>query len=338
MINIGIIGAGRWGPNIIGSLQKIEGSAVTHACDINPLNLDIINKRFPAIKCIADPKVLINQTTLDAVVIATPVETHLHLVELALRNGKHVFVEKPFGLQVKLCQDLCALAKSKNLQIMVGHVFLFNNAIIELKNIINSGEIGEILHLEARRTNLGPVRNDVNAAWDLTSHDLSIFDYLLDSLPQSVSCIGSNKLDTKIADTTYTSFLYPNNIIAHAHASWLNPRKVRQITVVGSKKMTIWDDLNIENPITIYDSSIGLDQSYYSDSFSSHRLSYKKGTVIMPAVVSNEPLLDEMKHFLDVIKNKSKCRSTGTYATENVRSLVAANHSLLNDSILAKIR
>ena len=155
---------------------------------------------------------------------------------------------------------------------MVGHVFLFNASILALKKVLDSGDLGKIAAIpEAHRTNLGPVRKDVNAVLGSNFHDLSIFDFLLDDLPESVSCLGSCKLDEKVGDTSCTTFKYPKNILAHAHASWLNPRKVRQITVIGDRKMAIWDDLNLEHPIMIYDSSIGLEQSYYSDSFASHR-------------------------------------------------------------------
>ena len=238
------------------------------------------------------------------------------------------FVEKPFGQDPEKCTELCEIAEAKKLSIMVGHVFLFNSSILELKKIIDSGELGEIQHIEAHRTNLGPVRKDINAVWDLTSHDLSIFDFLLDSFPESVSCVGSRRLDPIIEDTTYTTFRYPGSIIAHAHASWLNPRKVRQITVIGSEKMAIWDDLNLEHPITIYDSSIGLDQSYYSDSFASHRLSYNRGSVILPSIPTNEPLYDELKHLIKVIHGDEENRSSGRYGIEVANTLQAADQSL----------
>jgi len=249
-----------------------------------------------------------------------------------------VFVEKPFGHDAKECDLLCKLAKEMNLKIVVGHVFLFNASIIALKKIIKSGELGKVLHIEAHRTNLGPVRKDVNAAWDLTSHDLSIFDFLLDDLPEEVSCLGSCKFDPKNEDTTYSTFKYQGGILAHAHASWLNPRKVRQITVIGSEKMALWDDLNLDHPITIYDSSIGLEQSYYSDSFASHRLSYNRGNVVLPSIPTNEPLLEEVKHFISVIKAKEKNRSSGIYGTEVVKSLQAADESLLVGGKFLKIK
>lgn len=325
---IGLLGAGRWGPNVIGAFSRIEGANISHVADLNEDSLQFLKKRFGNLKTSTDPNDILTNDSLDAVAICTPVETHLDLAEKALLNGKHIFVEKPFGLDVDHCKQICKLAEEKGLTILVGHVFLFNASVLKLKQIVDSGELGEIIHLEAHRTNLGPVRKDVNAAWDLTSHDLSIFDFLLDSLPRSVSCLGSCKLDPKIEDTTYTTFRYPNQIIAHAHASWLNPRKVRQITVIGSEKMVLWDDLNLDNPITIFDSSIGLDQSYYSDSFSSHRLSYNRGDVILPSITNNEPLLEELKHFLNVCLGRETNRSSGIYATEVVHSLRISDCSL----------
>ena len=330
LIKIGLIGAGRWGPNVIGAIKRINDAKLIKVVDPNIEALSILNQRFPGIITCAKTSEIFKDDQIDAVAICTPVETHTELVRSALENGKHVFVEKPFGHDTKECESLCQLAKDKNLIIVVGHVFLFNASVVALKKIIQSGELGEVLHLEAHRTNLGPVRKDVNAVWDLTSHDLSIFDFLLDDLPEEVSCIGSCKLDSKNEDTTFSTFKYQGGILAHAHASWLNPRKVRQITVIGSKKMALWDDLNLDHPITIYDSSIGLDHSYYSDSFASHRLSYNRGNVVLPSIPSNEPLLEEIKHFIDVIQGKEMNRSSGTYGTEVVKTLQVADKSLLD--------
>ena len=327
-LNLGLIGAGRWGPNVLGAINRIPNAQISHVADLNVNSLQILQQKFGDLKTTTNPNDLFSDESLNAVAICTPVHTHLKFAEKALSAGKHVFVEKPFGHDTSKCLELCQLAAAKNLIIVVGHVFLFNSSILALKEIINSGDLGEILHIEAHRTNLGPVRNDVNAAWDLSAHDISIFDFLLNSLPVSVSCLGSCKLDTQIEDTTYTSLKYPNGVLAHAHASWLNPRKVRQITVIGSQKMALWDDLNMDHPITIYDSSIGFDQSYYSDSFASHRLSYNRGDVTLPSVPSNEPLFEELKHFVNVINGKEQNRSSGTYGAEVVRSLETADLSL----------
>ena len=336
--NVGIIGAGRWGPNVIGALKRIEDVNLQIVADINQTALDLVKSRFSNLSATTDPMELITDDSLDALAICTPVETHLDFVEKALNNNKHVFVEKPLGKESSLCSKVCDLAESKGLKLVVGHVFLFNNSILSLKEIIQTGDIGDILHLTATRTNLGPVRKDVNASWDLTSHDLSIFNFLLDSNPLEVSCIGSCKLDSNIEDTTYTSFKYENEILAHAHASWLNPRKVRQITVVGSKKMLLWDDLNLDNPITIFDSSIGLEQSYYSDSFSSHRHSYNRGNVILPSVLTNEPLLDEMKHFVNVIQDLEKNRSSGLMGFQITKALEAADQSIKLSGAFVKVK
>jgi len=330
LIKIGLIGAGRWGPNVIGAIKRINDAKLIKVVDPSIEALSILNQRFPGIITCAKTSEIFKDDQIDAVAICTPVETHTELVRSAIDHGKHVFVEKPFGHDTNECESLCNLAQDRDLKIVVGHVFLFNESVLALKRIIQSGELGEILHLEAHRTNLGPVRKDVNAVWDLTSHDLSIFDFLLDDLPEEVSCIGSCKLDSKNEDTTFSTFKYQGGILAHAHASWLNPRKVRQITVIGSKKMALWDDLNLDHPITIYDSSIGLDQSYYSDSFASHRLSYNRGNVVLPSIPSNEPLLEEIKHFIDVIQGKEMNRSSGTYGTEVVKTLQVADKSLLD--------
>jgi len=333
-----VIGLGRWGPNIVGALSRIDEANLTVIADINEETLSNVSKRYPSLLTTLNLNDVLDNSSIDAIAICTPVETHTALVKSALEAGKHVFVEKPFGQNTKVCESLCQLAKNKNLIIVVGHVFLFNASVIALKKIIKSGELGKVLHIEAHRTNLGPVRKDVNAVWDLTSHDLSIFDFLLDDLPEEVSCLGSCKLDPKNEDTTYSTFKYQEGILAHAHASWLNPRKVRQITVIGSEKMALWDDLNLDHPITIYDSSIGLEQSYYSDSFASHRLSYNRGNVVLPSIPTNEPLLEEIKHFTKVIKGKEMNRSSGTYGTEVVKTLRAADKSLRESGKFVKIK
>jgi predicted dehydrogenase len=328
LIKIGLIGAGRWGPNVIGAIKRLNDAKLIKVADPNIEALTNLNKRFPGIITCSAPSEIFKDDEVDAVAICTPVETHTELVKSAIESGKHVFVEKPFGNDLKECESLCQLAKDKNLIIVVGHVFLFNSSVLALKKIIKSGELGDVLHLEAHRTNLGPVRKDVNAVWDLTSHDLSIFDFLLDDLPEEVSCLGSCKLDSQNEDTTYSTFKYKGGILAHAHASWLNPRKVRQITVIGSKKMALWDDLNLDHPIIIYDSSIGLDQSFYSDSFASHRLSYNRGNVVLPPIPTNEPLLEEISHFIHVIQGKESNRSSGAYGTEVVKTLLTADQSI----------
>ena len=338
IIKIGLIGAGRWGPNVIGAINRLNEAKLLKVADPNQESLSNLNLRFPGVKTSQSPAEIFNDDQIDAVAICTPVATHTELVKSALESGKHVFVEKPFGHDTKECEFLCELAKNKNLIIVVGHVFLFNASVIALKKIIKSSELGQVLHLEAHRTNLGPVRKDVNAVWDLTSHDLSIFDFLLDDLPEEVSCLGTCKLDSKNEDTSYSTFKYQAGILAHAHASWLNPRKVRQITVIGSKKMALWDDLNLDHPITIYDSSIGLDQSYYSDSFATHRLSYNRGDVTMPNILTNEPLFEEISHFIKVIRGEEANRSSGEYGSEVVKSLQAADQSLLAGGKFVKIK
>lgn len=336
-IRIGVIGAGRWGPNVIGSLIRIPQAEVTRVADFDEHALTSLSTRFPRISTSTNTEEVLTANDIDAVAVCTPVDTHLHFVEKALQAGKHVFVEKPFGRDSKKCRELADLAERNGLNLMVGHVFLFNSSILALKKIITEGELGKLFHLEAHRTNLGPVRKDVNAVWDLTSHDLSIFDFLLDSNPEAVSCVGSPHLDPKIEDTTFTTFQYPEGILAHAHASWLNPRKVRQITVVGSEKMALWDDLNLEHPLTIYDSSIGLGQSYYSDSFASHRLSYHRGDVTLPTVPTNEPLYEELYHFVKATRDESELRSDGNFGARIAHTLETADKSLASKGAFISI-
>ena len=254
----------------------------------------------------------------------------------ALENGKHVLVEKPLCQSSSECLILEQEAAHRNLVLMVGHVFLFNPSILKVKEIIRSGNLGKVFYLEAHRTNLGPVRQDVNAIWDLTSHDISIFNFLLDAEPLSASAVGSKALDGKMEDTTFVTFRYPDSILAHAHASWLNPKKVRQITIVGKSKMLTWDDIDIAHPIRIYDSNVTF-ETKYSDSFAAHRMNYNRGDVIMPQVEGGEPLRNECMAFVESILNETPAPSDGSIGRKVVATLEAADRSLKSNGAFVEI-
>ena len=335
-LGISVIGAGHWGPNLIGALSGLANVELRFVCDLDESNLERVRARFSSLETTTDPQVVLADASSEAVCIATPVSSHFDLAKAALENGKHVLVEKPLCQAVSQCRALEELARKQNRVLLVGHVFLFNPSIMKVREILQAGDLGRIFYLEAHRTNLGPVRRDVNAIWDLTSHDISIFNYLLDSQPLAASAVGSKALDGHVEDTTFTTFRYPGSILAHAHASWLNPKKVRQITIVGERKMLTWDDIDLTHPIRIYDSNVTID-SPYSDSFDSHRLSYQRGDVVMPHVEGGQPLQNECRAFVASVLDGAPVISDGAFGREVVGALEATDRSLDQNSAFIDI-
>jgi len=325
MISVNIIGAGHWGPNIIRGYSEMDGVCVHMVADKDEKRLQIIKNKHPSIEVTDSAEEAIHDPEAQAVIVATPVNTHYELVKSALEAGKHVFVEKPICNTVAEAEELCELAASKNLKLMVGHVFLFNNSIIKVKEIIDSGELGDILYIDAVRTNLGPVRGDVNAFWDLSTHDISIINYWLDKRPEKISMTGSKPLSGNCEDVCFATLAYNGGTLAHMHASWLNPCKVRQITVVGDKKMLVWDDINMGRTITVYDNHI--QKPDISDSYGQHKVGYHLGDIVIPKVQANEPLKTELIHFIDAI-NGAPLQSGGEMGADIVKVLVASDTSL----------
>lgn len=331
-LKINIIGLGRWGPNLVRAFADMTGVEVGSIYDLDATRAKSLQAKFPGIRLSTSLEEVLGDDS-QAVVIATPVKSHADLVESALRKGKHVFVEKPFCATSADCHRLVKLADAQKLKIMVGHVFLFNPTIIKLKEIITSGHLGKIHYIESRRTNLGPVRPDVNAIWDLASHDFSIFCYLLDQFPLQVNASAFKALGGNVEDLAFTNLIFPDHVFAAAHVSWLSPAKIRQITVVGSERMLIWDDLELTKPIQIFDSNISLQRDAYSDSFTSHRLSYHRGDIVIPHIEGGEPLRSECEHFAQSILNNSDLRSDGRFSTKIVEILEATDASLQRGSV-----
>jgi len=287
---------------------------------------------MPEIETTTDVEATLADPTAAAVVIATPVETHFELATRALKAGKHVFVEKPLCDSVAHCESLLEIANRYNRVLAVGHVFLFNGGIRKIREYIEFGELGRIHYIHATRTNLGPVRNDVNALWDLAAHDLSVFDYWLGRTPEKVSATGQRYISKNVDDVVTASFTYPGGQLAIAYASWLNPRKVREITVVGEKKMAVWDDMDLIEPVRIYNKSIDIGESReYADSFVSFRAMIRDGDVIIPRVDLGESLVAECAHFIDCIKSGQTPINNAQGGMEVVRSLEAADRSMACD-------
>jgi len=336
MTTIGIIGVGRWGPNILRNFVLMDGVRVVAVCDRDVSRLDAIKKRYPDIKTTQEAGELIGSTDISCIVITTPLSTHFLLAKQALAAGQHVFVEKPLANTSAECLELIELGERKNLVLFVGHTFKYNAGIRAAKTYIESNELGEIYLMDASRTNLGPVRYDANALWDLAAHDISIFSYWLGDTPLSVSAHGGCYLHKDIEDVVYATFTYRNGIIAHVHASWLNPRKIREITVVGEKKMLVWNDMNLSEPIRIY--NMGFDrEDVYQDSFADFRLSIREGEVLIPRIQLNEPLLTECTHFIECVKMGGQPLTDGFDGLQVVKALEAATLSIREQSRIIKI-
>jgi predicted dehydrogenase len=327
MISVGIIGVGRWGPNVLRNFASLEGVRVHAVCDIDSTRLLQIKKRFADLQVTADASDILHDSAIECVVVATPIATHFSLAREAIVRGHHVFVEKPMALSSVECAQLIALAEQERRILFVGHTFKYNAGIRAAKEYIERGELGKIFLIDANRTNLGPVRYDANALWDLAAHDISIFSYWLGTQPHSVSARGGCYLNKGVEDVVYATFEYQNGMLAHVHASWLNPKKVREITVVGEHKMLVWNDMNLSEPIRIYNRGFERDDAY-QDTFESFRLSIREGEVIIPTIQLNEPLLTECEHFIHCVRTGTPPLTDGIDGLNVVKVLEAATASM----------
>jgi len=283
LISVAVIGCGEWGPNHIRNFHSLPGSRVVAAVDTVPARLERVQALFRDVQCSSDFRAVLENPQVDAVVVATPLGTHYALVSEALAAGKHVLCEKPLCETSRQARELVEIARERQRVLMVGHVFLFNPGIIKVKELIEAGELGRLHYLLAIRTNLGPIRNDCNAAYDLASHDVSIFNWLLGCEPVRASATGACFLQPRIEDVVSITLTYPNDVFASIQASWLNPKKVRHITVVGNRKMLTWDDLSSGTPVACYDKGADFQRDYH-DYGEFLRISNWDGEVRLPRV------------------------------------------------------
>lgn len=323
---IGVIGLGQWGPNHLRSFFFHPGATVVRICDKDSKRLVANQTLYPGIEGTTDYTEITRASDIDAVVVTTPVSTHYVLAKDALENGKDVLCEKPLAPTSVEASRLEAIARKNKRILMVGHVFLFNAGILELKRILQSGELGKTYYLHAERTNLGPVRNDTNAVYDLASHDISIFNYLLDAEPQVLSATGKSFLQKSHEDVAFITLGYPNGVLAHIHVSWLDPKKVRRITIVGDKKMASWDDLALAGPVEIYSKRVEMGSPYQD--FGDFHLLVKEGEVLIPHVKNTEPLKAQANHFIECIEKRKQPIADAKGAVSIVRTLEAINRKL----------
>jgi predicted dehydrogenase len=327
-VRIGVIGCGYWGPNLIRNFVSLFNSDVVIVADLKPDRLEHIQRLYPQIQTTNDYQQFFS-LNLDAAVIATPPATHFAIARDCLEQGLHTYVEKPLTLNSRDCQTLINMANMQGLKLMVGHTFEYNLAVRKVKEIIEAGDLGEIYYLNAVRVNLGLFQPDMNVLWDLAPHDISILLYLLDQSPISVQAIGEDCIIPGKHDIAYMHLEFPNKVNAHIHTSWLDPRKVRRITVVGSEKMLVYDDIESLEKIKIFDK--GVDVPPHTDTYGDFQCSYRYGDITIPAIKFTEPLRIECQHFIDnILKRDMHPISCGEQGLEVVRILEAAQRSLEN--------
>lgn len=327
MLNIAQIGVGYWGPNLLRNLVLNKRCRVETAVDLSSERRDYVRGLYPTIQVTDDADQVFQDPRIDAVVIATPVATHFELAIKALKAGKHILVEKPLARSVAEVEQIGKLADEKHLVAMVGHTFLFNAAVRYVKKLIDLGELGDIRYIYSQRLNLGRIRSDVDAFWNFGPHDISIIQYWLgDPTPLSVVRRGVAYIQNNVDDVVFINIMYPNKIMVNIHVSWLDPRRVRSMTVVGSKKMIIYDD-TAENKIAIFDKGIdrmallGENMDYDNQHFST--FNHRSGDVLMPKIDFQEPLKVEIDHFIDCMQNGTECLTGVNHAKKVVQILSA---------------
>jgi predicted dehydrogenase len=329
MINIGVVGCGYWGPNHVRNLDELPEANLTTVCDLDENRLKKLQTKYHYLETTQDFMALL-QSNVDAVVIATPVNTHYRLAREALLYDKHVLIEKPITANSQEALELIELAEKRNLVLMVGHTYEYHPAVDFLREMVSSGELGDIYSIDAERLNLGLFRTDVNVLWDLAPHDIGIMLSLLnDQKPVAVSARGGYHVDPDTCDVAYLEILFSNGTTGHAHVSWLHPRKIRQITIVGSKKMAVYDDVSESEKIHIYDMGLAVPPDG-NGRYTSWPPSYRYGDVVIPFISNAEPLKVECSHFINCINEGRKPRSDGLVGFRVTSILEASDMSLSN--------
>ncbi|HYX26829.1 MAG TPA: Gfo/Idh/MocA family oxidoreductase, partial [Thermoanaerobaculia bacterium] len=312
LLRIAVLGAGHWGPNLIRNFHNHQTSEVAWVVDRDESRLALARSRYPGVQVATDPAAVFADPEVDAAVISTPTVTHYELASAALHAGKHVLVEKPIATRGEDAEALCALAARQGRVLMVGHVFLFNAAIRRVKELLGQSKLGRVFYLSMMRTNLGPIRMDVNAAWDLAAHDVAIANYWLDATPEAAAAHGGCWINDGIEDAVFAQLWYPDGVMVNLHVSWLSPRKVRDITIVGEKGMLTFDDMNLSEPLRLYDKQVTDQRSPgFVDTFASFRTSIREGDILIPRIPTNEPLKAECEHFLECIATGARPLSDG---------------------------
>ena len=333
MISFGVVGYGYWGPNVVRNLDSLDGARVITVSEKVAALRKRVQKAYPGIHVTADSAEVMSSTDVDAVAIVTPVWTHFELAKAALENGKHVFVEKPFTTSVQQAEELVNLAQQKNLLIMVDHTFLFTGAVKKIRQLLEEGILGKLYYYDSTRVNLGLFQHDVNVIWDLAPHDLSIMDYLINERPEAIAATGQAHLNG-YEDIAFLTVYFPGQIIAHINVNWLSPVKVRTTLVGGEKKMLVWNDLEPDEKIKVYDKGVSITSR---EGLYELLVSYRSGDMWAPHVDQGEALRQELTYFVDCISNNRVPFNDGAAGLRVVKMLEAANESLRQRGALVHI-
>jgi len=325
-LSVGVVGLGYWGPNLARNFSQIQECHLGALCDLDLSRLEKMRSLYPGVARFSDVGSMLDESDIDIVAVATPVPFHFEVAKAALLAGKHVLIEKPLASSVAECEELIELADSKGLTLMVGHTFLYSASIQMIKKIIDSGELGEIRYINSQRLNLGLFQKDINVVWDLAPHDISIILHLLGLTPELVNCQGNAHITPGIEDVSNLSLSFQSGQFATIQSSWLEPRKVRQMTIVGTRKMIVYDDIAPMEKIRIYDTRIEAPPHY--DSFGEFQYSYHYGDCFVPYIEQSEPLRQMCQCFLDAILDGTPTISSGARGLEVVRILEASSRSL----------
>jgi predicted dehydrogenase len=324
MIKVGVIGYGYWGPVVARNFQSADGCELAAVCDKDPALLERARKTYPGVQVTCDASDVVRSPHIDAVAVITPVWTHFEFAKAALENGKHVFVEKPFTSTVSQAAQLIDLARSKNLQIMVDHTFLFTGAVRKIRQLINEGVLGKLYYYDSTRVNLGLFQHDVNVVWDLAPHDLSIMNHLIGAEPEAVTATGQCHLNG-LEDLAYITVYFKDRVLAHINVNWLSPVKVRTTLIGGEKKMVVWNDLEADEKVKVYDKGVDITsgQGVYD-----LLVSYRSGDMWAPKVEQAEALKIEAKYFVDCVARNETPFNDGIAGLRVVRLIEAAVQSL----------
>ena len=332
-VKFGVIGYGYWGPNVVRNLQGIAGAEVSAVCDQSPTSRRRVHKNCPGIYVTADAQELVTSPELDAVAVVTPVWTHFELAKIALENGKHVFIEKPFTSNVAQAEQLINLAAQKSLKIMVDHTFLFTGAVKKIKELLKEDRLGKLYYYDSTRVNLGLFQHDVNVIWDLAPHDLSIMDYLIEQKPEALVATGQPHLNG-FEDIAFITVYFPENVIAHINVNWLSPVKVRTTLIGGERKMLVWNDLEADEKIKVYDKGVDIASN---EGVYDLLVSYRSGDMWAPQIEQVEALRQELSYFVDCIANDHAPLNDGAAGLRVVKVLVAANKSIRKRGSLVRL-
>jgi predicted dehydrogenase len=325
-LSVGVVGCGYWGPNLIRNFRALPDCRLKSICDVSEDRLHHLKSLYPEVEAETKYETLLGDASLDAIVIATSVKHHFPMAKASLLAGKHTFIEKPLASSLAQCEELVDLAQKKGLILMVGHTFLYSPAVRKIKEIVDNGDIGDIRYISARRLNLGLFQKDINVAWDLAPHDISIILFIMGENPSSINCRGTAHITPGIEDVTSMNLHFSEEKSAIIQSSWLDPKKTREMTIVGSERMIVYDDVAPQEKIKIFDTRVERPPHY--DTFAEFHYAYHYGDMYSPYIKQDEPLKTECQHFLDCIRTGKTPITDGKRGLEVVRILEASSASL----------